>query len=97
MEQRNSRDGERRVLPTQKPLDELLDEEDYEPRPMSAQQEQDEVIIEAMRNIPEEPETLSPNAQDSFAASSKGLLSLKKGLLARGMTDEEAEAYIRMI
>jgi hypothetical protein len=46
---------------------------------------------------PDAPETSKQNSQPSFAASSKGLLSLKQKLLARGMSDEKAEAYLRQL
>ena len=65
--------------------------------PMSAQQEQDEVILAAMSVIPDAPETSKQNSQPSFAAGSKGLLSLKQELLAKGMSDEKAEAYLRQL
>ena len=52
---------------------------------------------------PDVPLTLSDpgapdkNSQPSFAASSKGLLALKQELLARGMSDEKAEDYLRQL
>lgn len=70
--------------------------DDYEPHPMSAQQEQDELIIEAMRDIPDVEEVKTPS-RASFAEGSTGLLELKKDLLQRGMSDAEAEAYLRQI
>lgn len=38
-----------------------------------------------------------PNAQPSFAIRSPGLLELKKELLERGMSDADAEAYLRTL
>lgn len=47
-------------------------------------------------NAPDVSETKQPS-QSSFADGSPALLALKEELLARGMSDEEAEAYIRQI
>ena len=47
-------------------------------------------------NTPDAPEP-QPTSRPSFAASSKGLLALKQELLARGMSDDEAEEFLRMI
>ena len=62
--------------------------------PMSAQQEQDEAVLAALNNIPDAP---AKTSQPSFAAGSKGLLALKKELLAKGMSDAEAEEYLRQL
>jgi hypothetical protein len=70
--------------------------DDYEPHPMSAQQEQDELIIEAMRDVPDVEEVKTPS-RASFAEGSTGFLELKKDLLQKGMSDAEAEAYLRQI
>lgn len=64
--------------------------------PMSAQQEQDELIIAAMRDIPDEPEA-PKDSRPSFADGSPGLQWLKEELLARGMSEPKAEEFLRMI
>ena len=63
--------------------------------PMSAQQEQDEVILAAMSAIPDAP--AKPSSQQSFADGSPLLQELKKELLQKGMSDEKAEAYLRQL
>ena len=63
--------------------------------PMSAQQEQDEVILAAMSAIPDAP--AKPSSQQSFADGSPLLQELKKELLQKGMSDAEAEAYLRQL
>ena len=45
-------------------------------------------------DIPDAP--MKPS-QPSFADGSKGLQELKQELLARGMSDEKAEAYLRQL
>ena len=63
--------------------------------PMSAQQEQDEVILAAMSAIPDAP--AKPSSQQSFADGSPLLQELKKELLQKGMSDADAEAYLRQL
>ena len=63
--------------------------------PMSAQQEQDEVILAAMSAIPDAP--AKPSSQQSFADGSPILQELKKELLQKGMSDADAEAYLRQL
>ena len=40
---------------------------------------------------------VEPSSQPSFADGSSGLQELKQELLARGMSDEKAEAYLRQL
>ena len=65
--------------------------------PMSAQQEQDEAVLAFLSNIPDAQDVSTKTLQPSFAAGSKGLLELKEELLQRGMSDAEAEAYLRTV
>ena len=64
--------------------------------PMSAQQEQDEVVLAALNDIPDAPEgnQLSPR---NSAKHSPLRQELKEDLLARGMSDDDAEEFLRMI
>ena len=62
--------------------------------PMSAQQEQDEVVLAALNDIPDAP---TKTSQPSFADGSPLLQELKRELLAKGMSDEKAEEFLRMI
>ena len=83
--------------PCSKALAQFEDEEQeatQDSLPMSAQQEQDEVIMEAMSAIPDEP---TKDSQPSFATGSKGLLDVKSELISRGMSDAEAEEYLRTL
>ena len=64
--------------------------------PMSAQQEQDEVVLAALNDIPDAPQA-QPKSPTVSAAGSPALLALKEDLLARGMSDDDAEEFLRMI
>ena len=46
---------------------------------------------------PATPDAPAKTSQPSFADGSKGLLELKQDLLARGMSDKKAEAYLRQL
>ena len=49
-------------------------------------------------NIPVEPDApAKPSSQQSFADGSPILQELKKELLQKGMSDAEAEAYLRQL
>jgi hypothetical protein len=63
---------------------------------MSAQQEQ-EVVVRAVINTLQEPFQSAESPETSFADGSKGLLELKEELLQRGMSDAEAEVYLRTL
>ena len=65
--------------------------------PMSAQQEQDEVVLAFLSNIPDAPDASTKTSQPSFAAGSNGLLELKKELQQKGMSDADAEEYWRTL
>lgn len=65
--------------------------------PMSAQQEQDEVVLAFLSSIPDATDALTKTSQPSFAAGSKGLLELKKELQQKGMSDADAEEYLRTL
>ena len=64
--------------------------------PMSAQQEQDEAVLEALSVISDAPEAQHKSPTTS-AKRSPLLQELKEDLLARGMSDDDAEEFLRMI
>ena len=64
---------------------------------MSAQQEQDEAVLDALRAFDAEESAAEDSSKPSFADGSPVLQEIKKDLRSRGMSDEEAEAYIRTI
>jgi len=65
--------------------------------PISAQQEQDEVVLAFLSNFPDASDASTKTSRPSCAASSKGLLELKKELQQKGMSDDEAEEFLRMV
>jgi hypothetical protein len=73
------------------------DGEQSDIEPISAQQEQDEVVLAFLSNFPDASDASTKTSRPSFAASSKGLLELKKELQQKGMSDDEAEEFLRMV
>jgi hypothetical protein len=55
------------------------------------------VVVRAVINTLQEPFQSAESPETSFADGSKGLLELKEELLQRGMSDAEAEAYLRTL
>lgn len=66
-------------------------------KPTSAQEEQDEVIAEWLAEQSNTREVPMQSSQKPSAIRSPGLLDLKSELLEKGMSDEEAEEFLRQI
>ena len=64
--------------------------------PMPAKQGQDEAVLEALSALPDAPQ-VQPKSPTASADHSPLRQELKEDLLARGMSDDDAEEFLRMI